>query len=139
MARYDYQCHKCLSIQEEIHGMLEKPVIVCMKCGSECYKTISVNPDQIFAASVPLYDFVDHKTTTQPVRIRSKREWNEHLKRVGQIEASNTPPSRQSIESADRTKKMVAKRELKEAIVTAVKDKRHIKQLKQKILKKGGV
>ncbi len=135
--RYDYCCPGCNAVHEEVHGMLENPVIVCMDCGEECCRMISARPDQIFAASVPLYDFVDHKTTTKPVRIKSKREWNEHLKRVGQIEASNTPPSRQSIESADRTKKMVAKRELRQAVVSAVKDKRHIKKIKE-TLKKGG-
>lgn len=136
MGRYDYQCSKCLKVREEIHGMLEKPVVVCMKCGAECFKLISVSPDQIFAASVPLYDFVDHKTTIKPVRIKSKREWNDHLKRIGQREAPNTPPSQASIDSENRTRKMVAKRELKEAVVKAVKDKKHIREMKQKYAQK---
>lgn len=131
---------RCEKETEEIHGMLENPVIVCKKCGYQSFKMISVRPDQIFAASVPLYDFVDEKTTTSKVRIRSKREWNEHLKRVGQIEAPNTAPTKAQLESHDRTKKMVAKRELKETIVQAVKDKRYIKEVKQKALQtaKGG-
>ena len=140
--RYDYKCSnsKCRRVQEEVHGMLESPVIVCMKCGYQAFRMISVGSDQIFAANVPLYDFVDYKTTTQPTRIRSKREWNEHLKRVGQVEAPNTPPTKAQLESEERTKKMVAKRELKETIVKAVKDKRYIREVKQKTLQtaKGG-
>lgn len=141
MGRYDYFCSnkKCEEVHEEIHGMLEKPVVVCLSCGSQCFKLLSVDPSQIFAANVPLYDFIDRKTTTQPVRIKSKRQWHEHLKRVGQIEASNEVPSSESIVSAERTRKMVAKRELKEAVIASVKDKGHIKQVKQKILSgKGG-
>lgn len=136
MGRYDYLCSnsKCGKVQEEVHGMLEHPVVVCKKCGYQCFKMISVRADQIFAANVPLYDFVDEKTTTGKVRIRSKHEWNEHLKRVGQIEAPNDPPSRASIESNERTKKMVAKRELKETIVKSVKDKKYIRELKEKTL-----
>lgn len=138
---YDYYCSnkKCEKVHEEIHGMLEKPVVVCMSCGSECFKLLSVNSSQIFAASVPLWDFIDEKTTNSPVRIKSKRQWQEHLKRVGQIEAPNDPPSKESIASVERTKKMIAKRELKAAVVAAVKDKGYIKQVKQKILsRKGG-
>lgn len=135
---YDYQCKKCLKVHEEIHGMLERPVIVCMKCGGECYKLISVNPEQIFAAKIPLWDFVDEKTTHGKVRIKSKKQWKEHLKRVGQVEAPNTPPTQSQIDSENRTKKMVAKKQLREAVVTAVKDKKHIKETKQKILSKRG-
>lgn len=137
--RYDYTCSDCGRIHEEIHGMLANPVIVCMRCGGECFKRISVSPDNIFASSTPLYDFVDQKTTHVPVRIKSKRQWQEHLKRVGQIEAPNTPPTKQEIESKERTRKMVAKRELKEVVVSAVKDKKFIKEVKSKILNKGGI
>lgn len=135
--RYDYQCENldCGNVQEEVHGMLERPVVVCEMCGCECHKMISVAPDQIFAASVPLYDFVDLKTTTKPVRIKSKRQWHNHLKKVGQVEASNTAPSKSEIESNNRTKNMVAKRELKEAVVASVKDKKHIRETKARVLK----
>lgn len=129
---YDYQCGKCLKVREEWHGMTEHPVIVCMKCGGECYKLISVNPDNIFAANVPLYDFVDEKTTNKKIRFKSKTGWNEHLKRIGQVEAPNTPPSAMEIASAERTQRLVAKRELKAAVVAAVKDKKHIREVKQK-------
>lgn len=138
---YDYSCSKCGHIQEEWHGMRERPMIHCDKCRGACVKLIGTG-SQIMGMNggAGLYDFVDFKTTTKPVRIHTKRQWREHLKRVGQIEAPNKPPSNSEVESFNRTKNMVAKRELKETIVKAVKDKRHIKEVKQKILKKiGGV
>lgn len=107
-----------------------------MSCGHECFKLLSVSPSQIFAANVPLWDFVDEKTTRNKVRIKSKRQWQEHLKRVGQIEAPNTPPTQAQIDSDKRTKNMVAKRELKETIVKAVKDKKHIREFKQQYASK---
>lgn len=139
MARYDYLCSnsKCGKIQEEVHGMLNNPVIVCNKCGYQCFKMISVKSDQIFAANAPLYDFVDYKTSIKPVRISSKRQWHDHLRNVGQIEAPNTAPTKSQMESDVRTKKMVAKRELKETVIKAVKDKKHIKEFKQQTLKSG--
>lgn len=33
--RYDYQCNDCNNIQEESHGMREKPEVVCEKCKSK--------------------------------------------------------------------------------------------------------
>lgn len=133
---YDYQCSKCSKVHEEYHGMLEHPVIVCMKCGKQCFKLLSVSPDQIFAPSIPLYDFVDEKTTTGKVRIKSKRQWQEHLKKVGQREAPNVAPTKAQLDSESRTQRMVAKRELKETIVKAVKDKKHIREVKQKYASK---
>ncbi len=136
---FDYECSKCGSVQEEWHGMRERPFVHCNKCRGACIKLIGTGSEIVgMVGGKGLYDFVDFKTTTQPVKINSKRQWQEHLKRLGQIEAPNAPPSASSIASEQRTKKMVAKRELKEAVVAAVKDKKHIRELKQKILKKGG-
>ena len=32
MPTYEYQCPECGHIQEEIHGMKEKPKIICEEC-----------------------------------------------------------------------------------------------------------
>lgn len=32
MAKYDYCCGVCESIQEERHGMNEEPIVLCKKC-----------------------------------------------------------------------------------------------------------
>lgn len=42
MATYDYKCLQCESIQEEKHGMLVDPVILCKECGEVCAKHISI-------------------------------------------------------------------------------------------------
>lgn len=47
MAKYDYRCAECENIQEEEHGMNEKPEVKCEKCGGECSKT--------FLASTPVH------------------------------------------------------------------------------------
>jgi putative FmdB family regulatory protein len=41
MPAYDYKCTKCENIQEERHGMSEKPRIKCVKCGGKCQKAIT--------------------------------------------------------------------------------------------------
>ena len=138
---YTYACSKCGHEQDEWHGMKERPLVHCDICRGACIKLIGMGSEIIgMNGGKATYDFVDFKTTGRPVVINSKRQWNEHLKRVGQIEAPNTPPSASSIASEERTKKMVAKRELKQAVVAAVKDKKHIREMKQKILqgKRGG-
>ena len=40
MPRYDYQCPECEEIEEEVHRMDEKPIIVCTKCGEEKVKML---------------------------------------------------------------------------------------------------
>lgn len=133
---FDYECSKCGSVQEEWHGMKERPLVHCDKCRSACIKLIGTGGEIMgLAGGRGLYDFVDYKTTTKPIKFNTKRQWKEHLKRIGQVEAPNTPPTQAQIDSDKRTKKMYAKRELREAIVEAVKDKRHIKETKQKIMK----
>lgn len=136
---YGYECSKCGHEQEEWHGMSERPRVHCDICRGACVKLIGTG-SQITGMNGGrgLYDFVDFKTTGRPVVINSKREWRDHLKRVGQIEAPNTPPTANEIAAQTRTKKMVAKRELKEAVVKAVKDKRHIRETKQKIMQRKG-
>lgn len=139
MPTYSYECSKCGYQKDEWHGMRERPLVHCDKCRGACIKLIGTGSEIMgMNGGKGLYDFVDFKTTTHPVRIHSKRQWQEHLKRVGQIEAPNSPPSAASIASEERTKKMVAKRELKEAVVSAVKDKRHIAKIKQKVLSSKG-
>lgn len=137
---YDYECSICGHIQEQWHGMSERPLVHCDNCRGACIKLIGIGSEITgMNDGHGLYDFVDHKTTHKPVIINNKRQWKDHLKRVGQIEAPNTTPTKTQIEAEQRTKKMVAKKELKETIIKAVKDKRYIKETKQKILQKGGV
>lgn len=44
MARYDYECTKCEYQQEEVHGMMDEPMINCEVCGGMCHKVILVAP-----------------------------------------------------------------------------------------------
>ena len=134
---YDYECVHCGHIQEEWHGMRERPLVHCDKCRGACVKLLSAGAEiSGMRGGSGLYDFVDYKTTGKPIRIHNKRQWNDHLKRIGQIQASDAPPSASEIASTERTKKMYMKRELKETIVKAVKDKKHINEVKQKYASK---
>lgn len=138
--RYDYECSnvKCKYKFEEIQSMLAEKLVRCPLCHKNTLDRLIGDGSNVLIPATGLYDFVDHKTTHSPKRINSKRQWQDHLKRIGQIEAPNTAPTKEQIVSEQRTKRMVAKRELKEAIVSAVKDKKHINEVKQKILRKGG-
>ena len=63
--RYDYSCSYCGREQEEIHGMLEKPIIHCNYCGETCIKLISGNPEFIGVdGTAQLYNFVDYWQTS---------------------------------------------------------------------------
>lgn len=140
MPTYQYECSnvRCNHKFEEVQSMLDAKFTKCPICKRQTLYRLIGRGDNVIIPTTGLYDFVDEKTTRGKVRINSKRQWKEHLKRVGQIEAPNTLPTRSQIESEQRTKRMVAKRELKETIVKAVKDKRYINETKQKILSKRG-
>lgn len=43
MAIYDYYCDKCGLTEEFVHGMMEKPEIICSECKSIMEKIISSN------------------------------------------------------------------------------------------------
>lgn len=118
--------------------MSERPLIHCDKCRGACVKLLGVGA-QISGmdGGKAVYDFVDFNTTGKPVSINSKRQWNDHLKRNNLIEAPNKPPSANELASAERTKKMYMKRETKETIIKAVKDKKHINEVKKKYERRG--
>lgn len=81
---YDYCCSICEHYQEEVHGMLERPVVMCEKCGSVSHKLIC--RDVKFCGvdgSGSLYNFVDVNTTGKPIQFTSKRQWQSHLKSHG--------------------------------------------------------
>jgi len=43
MARYDYYCEDCDITEEQIHGMTEKPIVGCPKCGRRMKKLLSLS------------------------------------------------------------------------------------------------
>jgi putative FmdB family regulatory protein len=46
---YDYQCLDCKNVQEEMHGMNDKPKIICSKCNSKkMKKMVSMGSGIIF-------------------------------------------------------------------------------------------
>lgn len=136
---YDYECCKCGHVQEEWHGMSERPRIHCNKCRGACVKLIGSGAAIMgMAAGRGLYDFVDFNTTGKPVRIHTKRQWQQHLQNHGlNDDIQNTPFKRDQLkEGMLNVDKAKMRRELKDTIVKAVKDKKHIKKLKEKV--KGG-
>lgn len=80
MALYDYVCSKCEHTFEVAHGMTEKPFITCEKCYAPCYKLISYNVNK---SEDKLWEFTDINSTGKPIEIRSKGQWQKHLKRHG--------------------------------------------------------
>lgn len=134
---YDYECSKCLWMQEEVHGMLERPVVVCKKCGNECFKLIGAGK---YIGGMNggrgVYDFVDYNTTGRPVKINTKRQWQQHLKAHGLNDDIPNDPKNLKITPGNKlVDKDKQKRETKEAIVAAVKDKKFRAEVKQKVQK----
>jgi putative FmdB family regulatory protein len=136
---YDYSCSKCGHIQEEWHGMKERPFVHCNKCRGACVKLIGTGEGGIMGMSGgrATYDFVDFNTTGKPVHIKSKRQWQQHLKSHGlHDDVPNTPIKRDQLkEGMVNVDKAKMKRETREAIVKAVKDKKFKSEIKQKIKK----
>lgn len=140
---YDYCCNICNHVHEEFHGMLEKPVIFC-KCGGNCSKLIGRGQNIMgMAGGRGLYDFVDINTTGQPIRINSKRQWKDHLKRHGlNDDVQNSPYTKAQLESRLQEKnidKQRNKKEIKKLVVEAYKQRKspHAKQRVKEVLKKG--
>jgi predicted nucleic acid-binding Zn ribbon protein len=128
MARYDYLCERCDEIHEEIHGMTERPQIICEICGCTCIKLIS--EDVRFCGvngKNNLYDFVDYKTTGQPVKISSKRQWKEHLRKLNMNDdVKNDPYTKSDVEAIQRRemrKKEAKRREIKKDVIEVIKKK----------------
>ncbi len=134
---YDYSCSKCGHIQEEWHGMKERPLVHCNKCRGACIKLIG-NGAHIMgmAGGRGLYDFIDHNTTGRPVRISSKRQWQQHLKAHGlNDDVSNKPPRMEDLKEGVAVDKNKMKSETRKAIVEAVKDKKFKSEIKKTIKK----
>ena len=55
--RYDYACRKCSSSWEERHGMNERPVIKCKKCGEIAYRAFNTVPESYIRG----YGWLDRK------------------------------------------------------------------------------
>lgn len=142
---YDYECNKCLIIHEEYHGMLEKPVIYCNKCGGQCSKLICGNPSFCGVdGTAGMYSFVDYNTTGKPVVINSKTQWKNHIKKYGLIDdIKNDPLTKSDIENIQRKelrKKEDNRKEIKKKVIEVYKTKNspQFKQRVQKVLREGG-
>ena len=132
---YSYECSKCGYVKDEFHMMSERPLVHCDKCRGACIKLIGQgNYIGGMNGGRATYDFVDYNTTGKPVKINSKRQWQQHLKSHGLNDdvPNDTKNLNLSKPTVDKAK---IKRETKEAIVAAVKDKKHIAETKQKVQK----
>ena len=52
MPRYDYKCPECKKIEEEVHGMQEKPKIICEECKVEKLKLIGGKGVRFFFSGI---------------------------------------------------------------------------------------
>ncbi len=134
---YSYECSNCGHEQEEWHGMSERPLVHCNKCRGSCIKLIGTGS---FISGMnggrSTYDFIDYNTTGKPVEIKSKRQWDNHLKAHGlNDDVPNTPPKMSDLKSGVAIDKKKQKLETHQAIVAAVKDKKFKSEIKKTIKK----
>lgn len=144
MARYDYECSNCCKVHEEYHGMLERPNVICYKCGGKCIKLICGEPQFCGVdGTAQMYNFVDYNTTGKPVVINSKTQWNNHLKQHGlNDDVKNDPYTKSELDSIVQKKnndKLVKRKEIKKSLVEVYKQKNSLqfKQRVKEVLKKG--
>lgn len=145
MARFDYECEKCEKVHEEIHGMLEKPTVICHKCGNKCIKLICGDPQFCGVdGTAQMYNFVDYNTTGRPVVINSKNQWRNHLKKHGlNDDIKNDPYTKSELELIVQKKnsdKLNKRKEIKKSLVEVYKQKNspQFKERVKKVLQKGG-
>ena len=125
--------------------MLEKPIIHCNYCGETCIKLISGNPEFIGVdGTAQLYNFVDYNTTGKPVPISSRKQWKNHLKKLGlHDEIKNDPYTKSELDRIVQKKnndKLVKRKEIKKSLVEVYKQRNssQFKERVQKVIKKGG-
>lgn len=122
MVRYDYQCSKCDLIFEEMHSMLEKPIIHCPLCRAISQKMFGLPHTH----QDKLYDFTDINTTGKPIKFSSKGQWQKHLKKLGMHDDVKQSP-RKSTEfktGESRHEKEKRKKEYKEVLGEVYKEVR---------------
>lgn len=137
---YSYECSKCGNTQDEWHGMKERPLVHCDICRGACVKLIGTGEGGFIGMNMgrATYDFVDFNTTGKPVKINSKRQWQQHLKQHGlhdDVPNDYKTMSKQIKPGMLNVDKAKMKRETKEAIVSAVKDKKFKSEIKKKVKK----
>lgn len=125
MARYDYSCSNCGNEREEIHSMVEKPIIKCEICNHIMDKMIC--GDVYFGGvdgTASMYNFVDHNTTGKPVVINSKTQWRNHLKSRGLTDdIDQGTPKKDSLKLFKSSENKEQKRKVyKESVAQALKE-----------------
>lgn len=140
MPTYDYECSKCEHVQEQWHPISERPLIHCDICRGACIKLMGGAEGGFIGMNggKSTYDFIDYNTTGKPVLIRSKKEWNNHLKKYGlNDDVPNDPKemARQIKPGMLNVDKNKMKKETRKAIIESVKDKKFISETKQKVKK----
>lgn len=118
--------------------MKERPTIYCHKCGSKCSRLISGGNEIMgMNGGSGVYDFIDHNTTGQPVRIHNKRQWKEHLRQHGlNDDVQNDPYTKSQVEMKANKKagdKQVERKKIKESVVEVYKNKRNSPEFKQRV------
>lgn len=124
MSRYDYLCPNCEHIQEEVHGMRERPEIACEVCGVLSTRLIAGNVEFAgVSGRNDMYHFVDVDTTGKPIEFHGKRQWREHLKQHGLTDdISQGVPKAENLKPYKEDKESKRKA-YKEALVPVLKEK----------------
>jgi predicted nucleic acid-binding Zn ribbon protein len=143
--RYDYFCNNCGNTQEEIHGMLQKPVVHCNKCRGLAVKLICGEPQFCGVdGTASMYNFTDFNTTGKPVVINSKTQWKDHLKRNGlNDDVKNDPLTKadiQSMEQSSKRKKEEQRKVIKSSVVDVVRNtpQSKLRERAKKVIRNGG-
>ena len=57
---------------------------------SECFSCAAMNSETFITPKDQLFNFVDVHTTGKPIHFTSKKQWEDHLKKHGKYQLSNT-------------------------------------------------
>jgi putative FmdB family regulatory protein len=79
MPTYDYECEKCGSVHEVMHGMSESPQVSCLECGTACHKKFSPNfGGFFFKGGTPSTHYREKQNKKKRSEEMTKRQKSKH-------------------------------------------------------------
>lgn len=88
MPTYEYECQKCGSIQEVMHGITATLAVDCKICGGECHKIFSMNTNFVLkggdwpSQGFRMKDQMNKKNSKMKSKMVERERFGESIKKM---------------------------------------------------------